>query len=600
MASLIPKEFIDDLLARSSIEQIIDSAIHLKRSGKNLTACCPFHDEKTPSFTVSAEKQFYYCFGCGAHGNVISFLVNFYKISFVDAVQRLASTLGLTVPQENQQDSAQRQQSAPLYGVMEQAQAFFHTQLSHPTTNSAALNYLVKRGLTADIIRQFGVGYAPPGWNNLVDHFQSTHVPAKLAEQAGLITHKDDQHHYDRFRDRIMFPIRDQRGRVIAFGGRVVQPDAKPKYLNSPETPIFKKNQTLYGLFEAQQNTSSLQRLLIVEGYLDVIALTQAGIPYSVATLGTSISHTHVELLFRHVNQIIFCFDGDEAGSKAAFRALEASLPIMQDGRQVQFLWLPEGEDPDSLVRKEGTAAFQQRIERAANMADYLFEHLCESIPLNTLEGKAKLAQRAKPLIAQIPKGVFQQLIWQQLANITQLDIAQLQNAMTNISHNSNTSTESYPRTSQQPTKKHSFRSPLLSSHKTTLNLVDSMIRMLLQEPKLAHQVTHVTELHAIQLPNISLLLELIELIHQNPELSTAYLLGHWHNTQQGEQIARLAAQEFILQGTDQTIAFGDALHRLKEIQVQQQLEAELQSTQPDPIKVKQLLTQQISMQTQT
>lgn len=585
MAQFIPKEFIDEVLARSSIEQVIEPAIHLKRSGKNFVACCPFHDEKSPSFTVSTEKQFYYCFGCGAHGNAISFLVNFYKISFVDAVQRLAATLGLNVPQENAHDSAVRQSSVPLYQVMEQAQDFFQRQLSNPSLNNTAVKYLERRGLNADIIRQFGVGYAPPGWNSLIDYYESAKVPAHLVEQAGLSIRKEDERFYDRFRDRIMFPIRDPRGRVIAFGGRVLG-DAKPKYLNSPETPIFKKSHTLYGLFEAQQNTSSLQRLLVVEGYMDVIALAQAGISYAVATLGTSVGSSHLELLFRQVSQVVFCFDGDEAGGKAAFRALEASLPVMQDGRQVQFLWLPAGEDPDSLVRKEGVAAFQQRIETAANMADYLFEYLCESIQLSTLEGKAKLAQRAKPLIAQLPKGVFQQLIWQRLADITQLPVEQLHSAMPDI-QTIKVEASSERKYVQPAQRKIIARAAL---NKSSLNLIHAMIRLLLQQPQLAQQVGSIDWLQTIQLPNIELLIELIQLIQQKPDISTAYLFGHWHNTEQGEQIAQLAAQEFLLQSAEHAVVFSDALKKLADIKRQQDLEAELKKPNPDPNKVKALL----------
>lgn len=378
MAGLIPQSFIDDLLNRTDIVEVVSSRIQLKKTGKNYSACCPFHKEKTPSFTVSPDKQFYYCFGCGAGGNALGFVMDHDQLEFPQAVEELAKRAGMDVPREERggRGHTPRQPTdSPLYPLLSAAAEFYKQALKSHPARKAAVNYLKGRGLTGEIARDFGLGFAPPGWDNLLKHLGGDNLQLKAMLDAGLLVENSDTgKRYDRFRDRVMFPIRDSRGRIIAFGGRVLGDD-KPKYLNSPETPVFHKGQELYGLYEARQKNRDLDEIMVVEGYMDVIALAQQGIRNAVATLGTATSEEHIKRLFRLVPSILFCFDGDQAGRKAAWRALESVLPNLQDGKRVRFLFLPEGEDPDSLVRAEGEDAFRARItQQAQPLAEYFFQ----------------------------------------------------------------------------------------------------------------------------------------------------------------------------------------------------------------------------------
>ena len=387
MAGLIPQSFIDDLLSRADIVDVIDKRVALKKSGKNYSACCPFHNEKSPSFSVQPEKQFYYCFGCGAGGNAIGFIMNFDSVDFPQAVESLARDNGMEVPREESKAATKRRaDTADLYTLLEEANNYYQLQLRKHEGRTSAVDYLKKRGVSGAIARDFGIGYAPPGWDNLLKACASTPERENNLLKAGMVIERETGQGsgqsggsqfkgYDRFRHRIMFPIRDARGRTIAFGGRVLG-DYKPKYLNSPETPVFHKGSELYGLFEARKSTKKLSRLLIVEGYMDVIALAQMDIRYAVATLGTATSGAHLTRLFRIVPEVVFCFDGDKAGRTAAWRALEATLLQMEDGRQVRFLFLPEGEDPDTLVRKVGQAAFETLIDNATPLEQFFFDKL--------------------------------------------------------------------------------------------------------------------------------------------------------------------------------------------------------------------------------
>jgi len=407
MAGKIPREFIDDLIARVDLVDLIDARVPLKKSGVNYLARCPFHNEKSPSFNVNREKQFYHCFGCGASGNAIGFLMEYERQSFVEAVETLAESLGLAVPRETH-DGARREQEPggqPLYQVLEQAAEFYARQLREHPEAARARDYLKGRGLSGEIARLFQLGYAPPGWRSLPGGFAADHLLA-----AGLAVSKEGGGFYDRFRDRVMFPIRDRRGRVVGFGGRVMGDD-KPKYLNSPETPTFKKHLEVYGLHELLTALRKPERIVIVEGYMDVIALAQHGIPNSVATLGTATSADHARLLFRYAKELVFCFDGDTAGRAAAWKALEASLPALREGRSIRFLMLPQQHDPDSLVREEGRAGFEARLAEAQPLSDYLFQHLSEDIDLGSIEGRASLFQAASPLLGKLPEGVFKSMM---------------------------------------------------------------------------------------------------------------------------------------------------------------------------------------------
>jgi DNA primase len=414
MAGKIPREFIDDLIARVDLVDLIDARVPLKKAGANYLACCPFHNEKSPSFNVNREKQFYHCFGCGASGNAIGFLMNFERQSFVEAVETLAESLGLVIPRDAGAGGKRGEESAvaPLYEVQAQAAAFFARQLREHPDAVRARDYLQQRGLDSDSIKRFELGYAPPGWRCLPESLGAERLLA-----SGLAVSKEGGGFYDRFRDRIIFPIRDRRGRVVGFGGRVMG-DEKPKYLNSPETPVFKKSREVYGLNEMLSLRQKPRRILVVEGYMDVISLAQHGIPYAVATLGTATSADHANLLFRYANELAFCFDGDAAGRAAAWKALEASLPALREGRSIRFLMLPQEHDPDSLVREEGQAGFESRLEEAQPLSDYFFQHLSEDLNLGSLEGKASLFQAASPLLGKLPAGVFRDMMLDELKKL--------------------------------------------------------------------------------------------------------------------------------------------------------------------------------------
>ena len=423
----IPRSFIESLLSRADVVQVINQRVPLKKAGNSYKACCPFHDEKSPSFNVSATKQFYHCFGCGASGDALKFLMEYDGLSFVEAVESLASQYGMEVPREQRTAAQQKAQQIKqkkqrdLYDVMHLAAKFYRHQLRDHAQSDQAKLYLKQRGLSADIAKEFVIGFAPPGWDNLLKGLKSDEKLQKQLVEVGLIVEKDDNKVYDRFRHRIMFPIRDGRGRVIAFGGRVLGDD-QPKYLNSPETPIFHKSNTLYGLFEMRQSRQSIDHILVVEGYMDVVALAQFGIKNAVATLGTATTVEHLDLLFRQVNEVVFCFDGDSAGLKAAWKALELALPMMEKERSVKFLFLPDGEDPDSTVRKEGLEGFNLRVANALSLSAFLMEGLQGrlSFPVNSIEGRQQLVSMAEPYV-QSAHGLYQFLLAEGIANIVDL-----------------------------------------------------------------------------------------------------------------------------------------------------------------------------------
>ncbi|MBV1881868.1 MAG: DNA primase [Pseudomonadales bacterium] len=614
MSRRIPETFIDDMLARTDVVDLIDTYVPLKKAGKNYSACCPFHQEKTPSFTVSPDKQFFYCFGCGASGNAVGFLMDYSNLGFLDAITKLAEINGVEIPTESQDIPAQN--NKPIYSSLEQASHFFQQQLRHHNQKQKAVDYLKSRGLSGQIAKDFELGYAPPGWDNLIETIKLQSNPENAltaAINAGLIIEKDQNRHYDRFRDRIMFPIKDKRGRVIAFGGRVMGDD-KPKYLNSPETPVFHKGKELYGFYQALKKDRKLQKALIVEGYMDVIALAQQDIHYAMATLGTATSTDHLETLFRVCDEVVFCFDGDAAGTRAAWRGLENALPSMRDGRQVKFLFLPEGEDPDTLVRKEGKALFENRITHATPLSEYLFDNLSSELNIQTMDGRAALAVKAKPFLDKLPVGVFKQLMLDQLAKITELDLDKLviaidptnnqdvspttpasfshqepnhsdypeemgnhysdqeQHSYNNNQYTSNQhsndpysnnqhsnnqhSNNPYPNNQEQSRNRFGksynkrFNKPKPARTKVrTAPLVDQAIRLLLLNPELAQSTEIPESLHKIELPNSELFFSLLELFRKSPNTSTAYLFGLWHETEKGRQLARLASQEFLVKG---------------------------------------------------
>lgn len=412
----IPDSFIESILSKIDIVSLIQENVKLKKSGANYSACCPFHNEKTPSFTVSQTKQFYHCFGCGAHGDAIRFLMDYQALNFVDAVERLAARLGLTVPKDPQ-TNAKAQLKLNTTTVLNRVAEFYQTQLKHHENASNAVNYLKKRGLTGQIAKAFGLGFAPPGWNNLLTHFHGETEALKVLEETGLIIRNPQNHFYDRFRERIMFPIRDRKGEVIGFGARVMD-KTLPKYLNSPESPIFQKGHCLYGLYEALQTREKWQTAVVVEGYLDVVALAQFGFRGAIATLGTAITSHHLMNLFQQVPEIVFCFDGDKAGSSAAWKALQLVFELLVEGRQVRFVFLPQGEDPDSYIRRHGLDGFAALVKNSSPLSAYFFTTLTQMVPPDSVDNRARLASLARPMLERIPSGIFKEMMFEQLAQL--------------------------------------------------------------------------------------------------------------------------------------------------------------------------------------
>lgn len=553
----IPDAFIDDLLARSDIVEVVGARVPLKRQGKEYAARCPFHDERSASFTVSPTKQFYHCFGCGAHGTAISFLMQYDRLEFLDAVEELARRVGLEVPRDTAQRNA-NPETRDLYGAMEAASTFFRTQLAR---SDKARAYVEKRGIDAEIVERYAIGYAPDGFSGLRDALGTDPQRMQLLERGGLFSKNDKGHVYDKFRDRLMFPIHDRRGRTIAFGGRVIDPEDSPKYLNSPETPLFHKGRELYGLWQAKQANQKLERLIVVEGYMDVVALAQYGVSQAVATLGTATTPDHAELLFRNAPDVYFCFDGDRAGRSAAWKALESVLPRMKDGRQALFLFLPDGEDPDSLVRREGVAGFDARLRDATPLSEFFFAQLSADVNLGSLDGKARLAERCKPLLAQIPDGAFGDLMRQRLTELTGVG-----------ARNS-------PPQTHVPAQRVSRAARGTPAQKPSL--IRTAITHLLHRPGFALELQPPYRFATLRQPGIELLSELVLLVRERPDITTGALLEHFEGRDELAALQKLAVLELPGEEPDLRMEFTDAIAQLEK-QVQQQRIEELQQLQRD------------------
>ncbi len=550
----IPDAFIDDLLARTDIVEVINARVPLKRQGKEYSARCPFHDERSPSFTVSPTKQFYHCFGCGAHGTAISFLMNYDRLEFLDAVDELAKRAGMEIPRDTQQRN-ENPDTKDLFAALEAAAKFFQRQLA---AGDRARAYFDGRGVGEAVRAQFALGYAPDGYSALKDALGIDERRMKLLDRAGLLSKNDRGHVYDKFRDRVMFPIHDRRGRVIAFGGRVLDKDASPKYLNSPETALFHKGRELYGLWQVRQAQSRIERLIVVEGYMDVIALFDHGIAEAVATLGTATTPDHAELLFRNAPDVYFCFDGDRAGRSAAWKAVESVLPRMRDGRQAFFLFLPEGEDPDSIVRHEGAPGFDARLQQATPLSQFFFDTLSDGIALSTLDGKARLAERARPLLAQIPDGAFGDLMRQRLTEITGVG-ARGASPETHV-----------------PAQR-ARGAPAVPAPRRSL--VRGAIALLLQRPALALDLPPPYRFVALRQPGIDLLTELIALVSVRPEITTGALLEHFAEREEGAALQKLASQTLPGDEAAWRTEFVDAIAQLDRQTLQQRID-ELQDKQ--------------------
>ena len=547
----IPDAFIDDLLARSDIVEVVGSRVPLKRQGKEYSARCPFHDERSASFTVSPTKQFYHCFGCGAHGTAISFLMNYDRLEFLDAVDELAKRVGMEVPRDTQPRTAQQQDdSRELYAALDAATRFFQKSLEGSDTARA---YLDQRGVDEENRTRFAIGYAPDGYSALKDALGKDERRMKLLDRAGLFSKNDRGHVYDKFRDRVMFPIFDRRGRVIAYGGRVLEKDDGPKYLNSPETALFHKGRELYGLWQVRQANQKIERLIVVEGYMDVVSLFQFGVTQAVATLGTATTPDHAELLFRNAPDVFFCFDGDAAGRRAGWRALESVLPRMKDGRQAFFLFLPDGEDPDTIVRKEGKDGFDERLKQATPLSQFFFDELTREVNMATLDGKARLAERARPMLAQIPDGAFGDLMKQQLATLTGLGA----------------------KPAAAPVSRPPARAVAPAQRRS---LVRAAIAILLQQPSLAMTLEG-HHFGGLRLPGVELLIELLTLVEQRPDISTGALLEHFEGREEQESLHKLAAQTLPGDEAMWNQELHDAVAQLEKQLLLQRLE-ELQAKQ--------------------
>lgn len=559
----IPQHFIDELVARTDIVEVIGGRVQLKKAGREYKACCPFHDEKTPSFWVSPDKQFYHCFGCGAHGTVLGFLMEYDHLGFVEAVEDLAARAGLDVPREGGAAAGPANPHDELYVAMERAALYFRQCLA---SDQRARDYAKRRGLDTDTVQKFGIGYAQPKWDGLLERYGTTEDERHVLLRAGVIIERQPeagaagegaQHrergHYDRFRDRLMFPIRDSRGRTIGFGGRVLD-QGEPKYLNSPETELFHKGRELYGLYEARQATRNLQRLLVVEGYMDVVSLHQAGITYAVATLGTSTTPEHLQRIFRLVGEVVFCFDGDRAGRAAAWRALENAVGEVKQGRQVRFLFLPEGHDPDTLVREEGRDAFEARLAGAEPLSGYLIRELSARVDTGSVDGRAKLVELARPLVRKIPSDVYRELLVQELADVIGMSASRLSTLLGGGGEATDSGSGAAAGRGPAPVPADSgFRS---QEHRPSSrggvaggpgigrgNLVRQAVTLLVHYPASARVVSgqQIEAVAGIERPGIPLLTELLAQLREDPRANTAGLLERWRDRPEYPSLAKLS-----------------------------------------------------------
>ena len=540
MPGRIPERFIDDLLARIDIVDVIQERVTLKKAGRDWSARCPFHDERSASFTVSPAKQFYHCFGCGAHGSAIRFLMDYDRLEFPDAIEELAARAGVKVEYEGGGRPVQREDASDLYTLLDAAARFYHQQLAN---NSAARDYVASRGLSAEMVECFTIGFAPEQWDGLKSALGSNAQRLALLDKAGMLASGDRGNKYDRFRNRIMFPILDRRGRTIAFGGRVLGKDDGPKYLNSPETPLFHKGRELFGLWQVRDAHQKIPRLLVVEGYMDVVALHQFGLTQAVATLGTATTSDHAEILFRNAADVFFCFDGDRAGKQAAWRAVESVLPRMRDGRQAWFLFIPDGEDPDTLIRKEGIDGFEQRLRQATPLSEFFFAETGKDVNLASIDGKARLAERARPLIAQIPDGAFRDLMYAELERLS--------GARTVIPASTSTPAQAGTRPAQR-------------------SLVRSAITLLVQNPALASELQPPWTFSELRLAGVPLLVELIGLCRDRPSLSTGSLLEHFAGREESAALNKLAQADLLVDAESGRSEFLGAIEQL-DVQTSQQ-----------------------------
>jgi len=565
----IPQHFIDELIARADIVEVIGSRVQLKKSGREYKACCPFHSEKTPSFWVSPDKQFYHCFGCGKHGTVLGFLMDHDHLAFPEAVEELAVRLGLEVPREGGGDASAKRADEPLYELAAKVARFYVESLAREPRARA---YLERRGLTAETLERFQVGYAPNSWSEVLKRFGTDDNERRRLADIGLIIERErvqaqgGERFYDRFRDRIMFPIRDTRGRVIAFGGRVIDA-GEPKYLNSPETVLFHKGRELYGLYETRRARSTLKSLVVVEGYMDAVRLHQEGIDYAVATLGTATTPEHFRRIFRLVADVVFAFDGDRAGRAAAWRALQQALPEAREGRQIRFLFLPDGQDPDTLIAAEGRGAFEQRLSSAVPLSEYLVRELSEQSDLTHADGRARFAESARPLYQKIPAGVYRELLLGRLAQVVGLAPERLEALWSERPGAAAAAAAAAP-------------PPARAARSRTGGGRGSLVRQaivrLVHFPAIATEVSAAERsgLDSSEEAGIALLRELLDNLRAQPAQISAQVIQRWAGREGGESLQKLLEREEVI--TDAAAAAGElraALVKLAELAAERRLQ---------------------------
>ncbi|PKF61913.1 DNA primase [Psychromonas sp. psych-6C06] len=553
MAGRIPQNFIDDLIARTDIVELIDSQVKLKKKGGGYRARCPFHNgNNDSSFSVNDKQQFYHCFNCGASGNALTFVMEYEGLEFVDAIETLAGQLGLEVPREASIQSGGK--PAPYidrkdsYLLMDDIAKYYQQQLLQHKNSEKVISYLKARGLTGETAKHFKIGYAPEGWDNICKRFSRSTETNKQLQEAGMIKLRDSGGSYDFFNDRLMFPILDRRGRVVGFGGRVFD-NQEPKYLNSPETPLFHKGKELYGLYQVKQAHKDIERILVVEGYMDVVALWQYGIDYAVASLGTATTPDHIHTLFRHSSEIVCCFDGDKAGRTAAWRALENALPYIQDGRTLRFMFLADGEDPDSFVQKEGKESFERLIGQSLPLSDFLFQQLLAQVDMSSSDSKTKLAQLAIPLISRLNTSIFRQMMEERLTKLLGIELEGLQKLLP---------------------KEQGDEKKTVKNKTTPMRLA---ISILLQHPNIAYGLPEFPEFKEIQLPGLNLLNSLLDICRVNPNITTGQLLEHWRETPESKQLNQLAVWQNDVQEDKYEDLFLDILERFLNLHLNNEIE---------------------------
>ena len=524
----VDRDFINDLPNRVDIVGLINKRVALKKAGKDYKACCPFHEEKTPSFTVVPTKQIYHCFGCGESGGIIDFIMKYDHLAFVEAIETVAGESGISVVYD--QTAKPVDMRFKRYNkLMEELSSFYQEQLKTSAAKKKVVDYAKNRGVSGSIAKRFELGFAPPGWTNLFDAYKDSEESTQDLLTMGMIVTKKDKKddYYDRFRDRLMFPIHNTKGSVIGFGGRVLSSKDNPKYLNSPETPLFSKSKELYGLYHCRKYSRKIDAIIVVEGYMDVIALHQQGITNVVATLGTATTSSHLQVLSRTAETIVFCFDGDKAGRDAAWKALQMSLPAITAGLVIKFLLLPEGEDPDTLINSESAKAFNKRVDEAQTLSNFLFEHIKAEVPFNTIEGKTLFLEKSAALVNLVSYPIYQQQLIEGIAqtigqNITQVEKAIEQNIANNTQHYYANELE------QAEIVNQSFQTkPKRTSPSSIKSLMSRMISCVINYPSLVNdpETSSVIEERARKLPKSDVLVELIRHAQVESDLSKEALL---------------------------------------------------------------------------